>query len=134
VSEVGLFFLTDLDRYNMVMEGNLQQILERLLAGQEKMKADINAQASAHQEFKTNINAEAQACQDKADAKIEAAINSIWSDLERSLHQQMEALLEGWRSSEKGMTIGLVSLEVRPDNSKASPEEMEADMGTFEEC
>jgi hypothetical protein len=73
------------------MKGSLQQMLERLFARQTE---EMEARAEVHQ--------------NKADAKVEAAINSIRSDLERSLHQQMEALLEEWRFCGKGTTACLV--------------------------
>jgi hypothetical protein len=45
----------------------------------------------------------------------------------------MEALLEGLKSCGKRTTICQVSSEDRPGNSKAGPEELEANMDTFEE-
>jgi hypothetical protein len=56
------------------------------------------------------------------------------SDIDRTLQKQMEALLEGSRSFGTRTTTCQVSSEVRPENSEAGPEEMEADMGTFKEC
>jgi hypothetical protein len=107
----------------MEMEGRMQQMLERLFARQtEKMKA--------RQE---KADAEVQARQDKADGKAEAAINSVRSDEERSLHQHMEALLEELRSCRKRTTICMLASEVCQDNSKAVLKEMEAAVNTLEE-
>jgi hypothetical protein len=50
----------------MAMERSLQEILESLLAGQEKMKADINADAEARQQ-------RAEARQEKMITEMKAA-------------------------------------------------------------
>jgi hypothetical protein len=47
VSEVGLDFNLILIANTMATEGSLQEILDRLLAGQEKREADMNAEMKA---------------------------------------------------------------------------------------
>jgi hypothetical protein len=87
----------------MAMEGNLQQILERLLAGQEKKKANVNAQAEAQQ--------------DKVCAKADTCL------------ERMLAFLRGLSTSEGGMTttfkersekMDATRLEVNPEAAEAA--------------
>jgi hypothetical protein len=51
VLEVEDWILPDLDRYNVAMEQTLQEILERLSAGQQEMKEmeEMEARAEARQ-------------------------------------------------------------------------------------
>jgi hypothetical protein len=109
-------------------------------ASQERTSAEIKAayvDAKARQE-KADADAkarheEAEASQEKADAKIEARLErmeatmySMRSDIERSLHQQMGALLEGSRSFGTRTTICRVPPATCQTETTSSSEEMEA--------
>jgi hypothetical protein len=136
----------------MAMEQTLQEILERLSAGQQQMKemearaearqekmkaeieADINvnitasqeradADAKAHQE---KADADAKAHQEKANAELKVAVHSVRTDIERSLHQQMGALLEGSRSFGTRTTICRVLPAICQTETTSCPEEMDA--------
>jgi hypothetical protein len=102
----------------MAMEGSLQEILERLLAGQVKAIA----------EMKANINANITVSQEKADAELNAAMHSMRSDIERSLHRQLGALLEGSKSFGTRATICRVPPMACPEETETAscPEEMDA--------
>jgi hypothetical protein len=117
----------------MEMETSLQQMMARLLeelkASQEKMNAEMEARAEARQE-KADADAktrheEATARQEKANAELKAAVHSMRSDIERSLHQQMGALLEGFRSFGTRTTICRVP-PATCQTETSCPEEMEA--------
>jgi hypothetical protein len=98
---------------------------ERAEARQEKMNVEMEARAEARQE-------RADARQKKADAeakarheRIEAAMRSMRSDIERSLHQQMGALLEGSRSFGTRTTICRLPPATCQTETTSCPEEMD---------
>jgi hypothetical protein len=100
------------------METGLQQMMARLLAEIKAFQAEMEARAEARQEkMISEMEARAEARQEKADAKAEAR-------LQRSL-----AFLRGLMSSEERTAICTVPPVDCPDNSKAGPEEKEANSG-----
>jgi hypothetical protein len=131
----------------MEMETSLHQMMARLLAEmkasqaevqaraetrQEKMNAEMEARAEARQE-KAAAHAkarheEAAARQEKANAELKAAMHSMRSDTERSLHQQMRALLEGSQSFGTRTTICRIPPVACPEETETTscPEEMDA--------
>jgi hypothetical protein len=113
----------------MEIEGSLQQMMKRLLAGQTEMEARAEVR-------QTKVDAEAKARHDhfKQDVKgnIERAINSVRSDIEQTVQKQMEALREGFRSFGTTTTIYMVASEARPKKSKACPDRMGDTVITFE--
>jgi hypothetical protein len=122
----------------MEMETSLQQMMARLLAemkaSQEKMNAEMEARSEARQEkMNAEMEARAEGSQVKADAELKATVHSMRSDIERSLHQQMGALLEGSKSFGTRTTFCRVPPVACSDNSEddvitseESSEEMEA--------
>jgi polyribonucleotide nucleotidyltransferase len=66
-------FQPDLDRYNMAIEQILQDILERLLAGQKEVKE------------LTALQEEAAARQRKATAELKAAYEELEADLKATV-------------------------------------------------
>jgi hypothetical protein len=103
------------------MEGSLQQIMEHLLANQEKTNAEKKV---GEAEMETKIGARLE--------RMEAAMHFVRSDIERTVQQHTEALLEGLRSCGERIVICKVESEACPEKSKAGPERMEDAVVTFE--
>jgi hypothetical protein len=88
------------------MESSLQQMMAHFLA---EMK-------TGNVERKAGINAEMKAAQTEMEVRaevrlewMEVAMNSMRSDIEQCLHQQMGALIEGSKSCGTSITICQVS-------------------------
>jgi N-methylhydantoinase B/oxoprolinase/acetone carboxylase alpha subunit len=106
-------------------------------ASLKESAADVNAQVVACQD---KADAERKAGQEKAEASLKEFMEDIKCHIQASLKDfkddikgHMEACLEGLRSCGKRTTICKVAMEACPEKSKAGPEEMEADVITFEE-
>jgi hypothetical protein len=95
-------------------------------------KADTKIEACLNQ-FKEEIKARQNKAAAQADVRLErmeAAMHSIRSDIERTVQQQMGALLEGLKPCGKATTICKVVSEGCPEILKAGLKETEADVIT----
>jgi hypothetical protein len=132
VSEVKDWIVPDFVLCMMEREGRLQEMMERLFVNHEKMEAKMMAgEAELKEEVKTKqgVMKANQEIKADVDVKVEVRLKQLNEDIKGD----MEAL-EGLKSYGKRMTACQVSSVVCPGTSKVGPEEIEADVVTFEEC
>jgi hypothetical protein len=118
-SEVKDRILPDLVRCMAEVEWGLQEMMERLLANQEKMDAKMMAgQAELKEEMKAN--------QEESSANLDVKAEARLKQLDQDSKGHMEALLEGLMSCGK-KDDSLPSISVAStEKSNDDPEEMEA--------
>jgi membrane protein involved in colicin uptake len=117
----------------MEMEKRMLQMLEPLLARQEKADAD----AKVRQE---KADADAKARQEKADADAKARQEKADADAE-ARHERFLAILDGWKSYGKGTTTcqiettscpeemkDTIKMEINPEDTQAAVECQELQM------
>jgi hypothetical protein len=145
----------------MAMEGSLQEILEILLARQEKVNAEMEAReedrqkkadadekarqekadanAKARQEkmkadIKADINANITTIQEKADAAAKARHEEMVARQEKANAELKAAILASFRGSTTCQTeTPSSSEEMDATRLEATPKETEADVITFED-
>jgi hypothetical protein len=115
----------------MAMEGSLQEILERLLASQEKAeacqeKADAEAKAR-HEEAEARqekMNAEMKASQERTTAGmkvVQAEIKAAYAEMEaraEARHERFLARLDGWTFYGEGTTTSQIETTSCPREMK----------------
>jgi hypothetical protein len=107
----------------MAMEGSLQEILERLLAGQQEMEA----RADSHQE---KAEANEKAHQEEAIAELKAAQAEMKADINVNIKASQEKMLSELKADLKAMVTA--QMATNQAEMLACPEEMEADVSSEE--
>jgi polyphosphate kinase 2 (PPK2 family) len=135
------------------MEGSIQEILGRLLAGQQEMKARLERAEAFYAEMKADIYAKTEGRQEKADAdaktrheeaearqqraegrqeKMKAEIKAAYAEMDaraEARHERFLARLDGLTSCGKGTTTCQTtscSEEMEATNLEATTEATEA--------